>query len=645
MFGKWLHKSTVEKSILPVFYPALLLVFLLLFPVAAFSETVTLPITIDFPMLRSLVVQEAFTGPDQSQVLLSEGKGCRKIVISEPVFSQSDSMVQFETKIQIQIGAVVFGKCRMPLKWDGFLHLIQRPAIDDSWVLSFDTVDSRIYNRNHEPAKIASLVWDYLKTYVFDYLNSITINLAPPVSELKAFIHPIFPTDLQKSAERMVSSMRPGVVTTVSDAVRVEILAEVDQTFKDDDGLESERITEQELKEFTERWEIWDAFLIHTVASLVNGPLTIDDRQVILDTILDTRYEFLEAIWEDRNTDFVRRQFISAWKQLSPVMRSHLSREPSRSILSYLAFFTASDALIALDKIGPSLGIDISREGFFRLARMISDDRFARLEYRPGIDTRLRKILGLDKSLETKPPLQSPNGDKQEGVKSRSIGDRAHRLAEKVSRFLFRPAHASLVLADNSHADKADWIVRQSNLTQYLNRVKALLMESAEQAATKAKLSEEHLDLYRRIVLSTAWQESCFRQFKEKNENIVYLRSYDGSSVGMMQINERVWRGLYNEKILRWDIQYNAAAGCEIAGIYFNRYTLRKIREMGLDMDAETMARVTYAMYNGGPRQFHKFIERHRKDDFYLSDELFFEKYSWIETGEWNMISKCLFGG
>ena len=77
--------------------------------------------------------------------------------------------------------------------------------------------------------------------------------------------------------------------------------------------------------------------------------------------------------------------------------------------------------------------------------------------------------------------------------------------------------------------------------------------------------------MFPKVVLATAWQESCMRQFLIKKKKIVYLRSSNGSSVGVMQINERVWREIYDIDRLRWNIRYNARAGCEILDLYVTK--------------------------------------------------------------------------
>ena len=132
-----------------------------------------------------------------------------------------------------------------------------------------------------------------------------------------------------------------------------------------------------------------------------------------------------------------------------------------------------------------------------------------------------------------------------------------------------------------------------------------------------------------------------------KKRKVTYLLSYNRTSVGLMQVNERVWRGMYDRQHLRWDIKYNAAAGCEILEIYIRKYTLDRIKKMKVEisLDDDTFARIVYAMYNGGPGQFKKILKRNKDGTFYTSDKLYFDKYSWVKDNQWENIRKCLIGG
>src|SRR4029450_9128342 len=82
-------------------------------------------------------------------------------------------------------------------------------------------------------------------------------------------------------------------------------------------------------------------------------------------------------------------------------------------------------------------------------------------------------------------------------------------------------------------------------------------------------------DLFRDLVKTVAWQESCWRQFVRDRSGVVPIQSSTGD-FGMMQINVRVGRGFFNPVKLRWSAGYNAGAGAEILWQLLGRYGTRE---------------------------------------------------------------------
>ena len=158
-------------------------------------------------------------------------------------------------------------------------------------------------------------------------------------------------------------------------------------------------------------------------------------------------------------------------------------------------------------------------------------------------------------------------------------------------------------------------------------------------------MEQDQRGMFEDMVLATAWQESCFRQFLATGEQVTFLRSYNNTSVGLMQINERVWRGIYDQYRLRWDIAYNSRAGTKILDLYLTKYVEPKMRrEPDLAWNADTVAGLLYAMYNGGPGQRDRFMQRLSNDQLYRSDSLFREKWAWVRQGILDKASICLIG-
>lgn len=624
------------------------LIFFSSLQVHASTETVSLPLSIDYQLLKSIIIKTAYTDDGQTAILLNENDGCQKITISKPTIREKNAQILFETKLHIVAGTYMMNNCVLPVEWEGYLALVQKPIVDSKWNLSFETVDSILYDNHHRPSKITGIVWDLVKTQVYEYIESITIRLAPPILEAKSILVEMLPLDLQVPVQIMLESMRPGKINPAPEALQIGILTEVVKINDEGKKIERERISEKNLDVLMDTWEAWDSFLVHLITSLSNEPVPESDRQILLDALLETRYRFVTDFLNGTvERDFVREQFMSTWEKVSPVFRNQLGDDPSSAPFGYLAFFTAADALSALDKIGPTVGIEISRNGLIRLARLLAEDKSLTLEYRPGVNSELRNVLGLGDAPDASGPVTTREEldiENEEIDFNEKIDSKFKRL---IMPFMCRSAWAGADKTTITFKDIIPWVFSKKNPDTYVDRIKALLEEASDAALGNSKIQERYYDLYRRIVISTAWQESCFRQFRVRKRKVTYLLSYNRTSVGLMQINERVWRGMYDPHHLRWNIQYNAAAGCEILELYLRKYALDRIKKRKPEMtiDKDTFARIVYAMYNGGPDQFEKVLQRKKEGTFYSSDKLYFEKYSWVKNRQWENIGKCLIGG
>jgi hypothetical protein len=630
-------KMIRKRSIFTVF----LFACALLLCRSVFAETVALPLSLDSQLLRSMIIKAAYTDEGRTAVLAGHRGGCKAIILSEPKYVVRGDRLVFETRVFIKAGFGVGDTCILPVSWEGYVALTQVPVIDDRWVLSFRTVESAVYNLDHEPAHVMGFFWNLIKTHVFEYLSRITINLAPPVEDLRVFTRDLFPSALQERAGRILDSFRPGKVETREETVTVEILAEVDQTEREEKA-EEDSLEREEVERFISMWETWDAYFVQMVTSLPKEQLSVGERELILDVLLDARHRFEDELLESGGKgDFLRKQFIEAWSRLSPIFKRRMSDDPARPLLDYLAFFTASDALVALDRVGPGLGIEISRDGLIHLARLISSKEITDLPYEFIVDEDLRSLLGLGAPL----PFAEPSFDEE----SIDVDPEEFRPEEKdwllsVKAFFIGTAWAKTDPKQAYRDRVTPWLVPKGDVQPYLKRVRALLNGVSAKVFHKTDLDEGIGGFYNLLVLSTAWQETCFRQFVVEGGKATYLRSYNRTSVGIMQINERVWRGVYDLNHLRWDIVYNATAGCEILGIYLKKYALPEIEKMGSKKrsDQETLASLAYAVYCGGPSQLQKWKERSDKGRPGIIDKLFLEKYHWVCTSQWEQIGRCL---
>jgi Transglycosylase SLT domain len=634
------------------------LVLLLSTEQEARSETVTLPLTIEFPLLRALLISQTFTGPNNEAVVLDESRGCNHVELWDPEVRAEGASLLLGAKIRIRAGFDLFGFCLIPIHWVGYMEVVEQVSLDPkTWDLTLNTIDSRLYNLNRQPTKIVSKLWDLVKDSVQPYLNVITVSLAPPVQQLNEIIPEFIAADMQDRVRGWLNTLRAGTVTVTPEAIRVNILMDVGTLAPSAPEAEQTKLTPEELKPSLQTWEAWDSYLVYQIDTLGGQALTDAERQILLSTLLDARYRLVaELTAETFGRDLVREEFLDAWGRISPILRRHLLEDPHSRAIGYLAYFAASDALAVLDKLGPSLGLEISRDGLLRLARLLSSGKTPpTLAYSFAVDTDLRETLGLGPPLDESGPafdveemetteLQPPP---QDTVLEQGSPEPAQEQGSMPGLSFFRWILArSAWAATDTEASRVselkDWLVPEGDIGPYLERLKQVVQESSSKTLERGDLGPAYHAALRLQALATAWQESCWRQFVRREGRITFLRSYNNTSVGLMQINERVWRQIYRPASLRWNVRYNAEAGCEILRTYMQRYALPRLSPDQPD-GPEVLAGAVYAVYNSGPAALGAYLRRVETRSPSPIDRLFAEKYSWARDGRWDKISDGCF--
>lgn len=606
------------------------------------TETVRLPIMFDYQLIRSMLNLQSFTETGERAVLMGEKEeDCNHIELWGVEVSPEQSFLKMKSNIKIQAGAKVFGNCVKLVDWEGYIEVLQRVWVDEkTWQLRFETVSSQVFDKNGKPAAVAKNIGKLIKTTVEPFFDAISIDLSFPVNELKAFLPLLFSSKDRARVERWLNTMKLSKARVENDAVRLEILMEV-ETLPKPEKVATEELSPEKIDRLSKTWESWDAFLVYQIESLIGEPIIENERMNLFETLFETRNGFVRALTDKTmRSDLLREQFTWTWQRLATILRKYLVKQPSLSLLKYLAFFTASDALVALDKLGPTLGLEISRDGLLRLAQLLSKGGTEPvLDYSNAVSPELRKLLGLGLPLDESGPAFN--------VQEIDLPEELKEVVPQENKYSWRMFFSPLAFA--AEADPAaleelkQWIPPKQNIQRYLDQVKQVLEKAAEDTLAKNQIKSEYQPLFRILFFTTAWQESCWRQFLKAGEKFRYLLSYNQSSVGLMQINERVWRGLYRPESLRWNINYNARAGSEILDYYLENYALKKMDPKNpLDMD--TLARIVYAIYNGGPGEFKKFLKRKETNSFYQSDQLFWQKYTLAKEGKYDNISVCLVG-
>jgi len=181
-------------------------------------------------------------------------------------------------------------------------------------------------------------------------------------------------------------------------------------------------------------------------------------------------------------------------------------------------------------------------------------------------------------------------------------------------------------------------VVEEANASAYAQSIQRLLTLITQREITDQGLAPQYQQTFLSLVKSTAWQESCWRQFIRVNGHVRFLES-DTADVGLMQVNKHVWRGFYSLRRLEWDVVYNTSAGAEILMRLMHRGAEHKDIMSGEQLAA--IARSTYSAYNGGPGAYNRWQRHGERAQTRQIDRAFWTKYQAMSSGQSFDILQC----
>lgn len=593
---------------------AIMIMALIVKPIAVRAETITIPVFLDYQQLQLLIIRDEFKGPKNTAQYLLDDDGCTSITFSEPRLSMEEELLRVDAKTLATIGVPTSGACKVITRWTGRTAVTGKPALISDQPLSaeFRVQAARLYDQEGR-LLTDNVVLQAVKEKLHLLLSRYRLDLKPETDRLKTLLPYFLPHYPLDRLTEMIDSLRIGHLLIRPNGLDVELRIDVETVAKA--GPEP-TLREHEMQQLEQRCRSWDAFLTFVIKEAATATRSEELRATLLEILLDARYQINSILAEPQQseTDPVKQLFIRSWERLMPVMREISVHSTEQNLLPFLSFITAADALKALDRLGPAAGLDISTDGLRRLARLLNDD--------PSVDP----LKYLD---ETDPVLQQL-------FDFETSGEIIQQKKPQGFNFqLIRPVYAA------NPGDRLNrWVPTAAELKSYLLEIRKLLLKEADARIRSSPIAQKYARIYRKLILTAAWQESCWRQYIVQNRKVVPLISTSGD-IGLLQINEKVWRGFYSPSKLRWDITYNARAGSEILFKFMVDYALKQ-QEHKHGGGLSNLARATYSAYNGGPSQ----VSRYRKNDVPAAhkkiDTAFWEKYQQVDQGQELAVAQCL---
>ncbi|MCK6555735.1 lytic transglycosylase domain-containing protein [Candidatus Binatia bacterium] len=591
------------------------------------ERQVQVPLRLDHAFVQQALVQQVYGGKPGKAEVWNDGKDCAYVRLWDPVVSSAGDRLRVVTRGEGRLGTAVGGLCLSPITWDGFLELIEVPSVGpDGDAIRFAIADSHVYDLQWKKPLMTGRLWDLVKDRVHPRFAAVSIDIGGPLRDLRELL-PFWVAGRDTlQVRRMLESVRVSAVAVTDAGLGATLAFEVAAPPATSPAPAEPTLTPEELRRWDDALQRWDAFLTFVIKVFGRDRAAPDLHAALRTTLIEGRYEIVEVLapTTPEAYDPTPALFLKTWERLAPVLRNAAATQPGSVGLRYISFITAADALVALHELGPGMGIEISGDGLRRMARILAptadEDPLA---YSTEVDPELRDLFGFGAPL---PPPDVP----PDAVESQSWWRQW---------WLTRPALAGEAPPP---ASVSGWLPTTDRIDDYLRAVRQVLDDATAATLDRQPLGESYLDLYRRLVLATAWQESCWRQFVRSGGQATYIRSPVGA-VGLMQINERVWRGLYDIRGLRWDIRYNARAGTEILQHYLRDYAIAR-GEHERPGGHDNLARATYAVYNGGPGHLARYRKPQTSRQLRHIDRVFWEKFSAVSEGRESEVRRCFVG-
>jgi hypothetical protein len=371
-------------------------------------------------------------------------------------------------------------------------------------------------------------------------------------------------------------------------------------------------------------WQQWDSFLTNAVKTL-SQQLRPEQQGQVSEVFLDSRYQLVQILGAGASNP-VPQLFSDTWGRLSPILKDAVPGLSKESASQLSSFTTTMDGIKALTDAGGQFSFfQITPDSLRVAARLLGTGGGDPLAYNMDLDSTLRNVLGFTASL----PEPRPSPGVEHGRLER-LRDKAQAAAESL---LVRRAHA----AEEDYDRLNEWVPETKEVPDYLEEVRKLLRTTSDKVLAKSTLAPQYQQLYRQIVFTTSWQESCWRQYVKKGAKLSPLASATGD-LGMMQVNRITWRSVYDIKGLSEDISYNGHAGAEILHYYLTRYAIRKKEN---EQPGGNLARSTYSAYNGGPGALARYRGVRQTPTWKKVDDAFWQKFQAISSGQELAVKSC----
>ncbi|MGZ8918031.1 MAG: hypothetical protein ACXW0T_07395 [Methylobacter sp.] len=349
--------------------------FLLGISRSGIADQLSVPVQIDYSLIKKAIIAQLYTGKEQSAELWNDGYGCSYLKLSNPNVDGQNGQIRLVNEVEAKFGTGMGmgGECLTILEWVGVLETFQQPALDSNRsILSFPITRASAYDRQGHHLAIDKLQ-ELIKRFAEPRLASVKVDLNESRRSIEQTLAQFFPKNKVTQVQDILNSLRFDDVNVGNNGLNIKLVFDAPAKIITANPKPAAAFSETEQKQWEAAWQQWDVFLNTAIKQASDDTELPELRETLLQILMDSRSAFQAGLKEHDpdSADPVRAFFTHTWQRLSPVLSAVAKEVPGMQGLRYITFIAATDALYELENIGAPFGLEISSDGLRRLARLL----------------------------------------------------------------------------------------------------------------------------------------------------------------------------------------------------------------------------------------------------------------------------------
>lgn len=345
---------------------------LLLSAQTTLAREINIPVPMEYGLIRSVLVNQLYTGAEQTARVWKDGKECSFLDLSHPKIGGEDGQVKIENNVHAKIGTALGNKCMTIVQWSGVLQTFQQPTLDStSTVLSFPVTRTNAFDSNGQQLNVEQLL-SVIKKAAEPKLASLKIDLNRARPDITKALLPFISAENSEEWHDTVNSLRFNQAKATDKGIAINVGYTASD--KKPAGLKpSPVLTEAELVKWRAIWQNWQTSVEQAIERTTLAAADESAKATMRDVLDKAGQAFEQGLSAEyvAENDPVRKFFNSSWDQMAPLLRLASTQLPGGENLRYVTLVAATDLMYELESIGSPLGLEVSSNGLRKLARSL----------------------------------------------------------------------------------------------------------------------------------------------------------------------------------------------------------------------------------------------------------------------------------